>query len=52
MFQDFASEVLYNDDGSIKGVATLDMGLDKEGKKDGYQEGMELREGYSFFRRL
>ena len=24
-----ASEVLYNEDGSIKGVATLDMGLDK-----------------------
>ena len=39
-----ASEVLYNDDGSVKGVATLDMGLDKEGnKKDTYQEGMEAR---------
>ena len=38
-----ASEILYNEDGSIKGVATLAMGLDKEGnKKDGYQEGMEL----------
>ena len=33
-----ASEILYKDDGSVKGVATLDMGLDKEGnKKDGYQ---------------
>ena len=38
-----ASEVLYKEDGSIKGVATLDMGLDKNGnKKDTYQEGMEL----------
>ena len=35
--------MLYKDDGSIKGVATLDMGLDKDGnKKEGYQEGMEL----------
>ena len=25
-----ASEVLYNEDGSVKGVATLDMGIDKE----------------------
>ena len=38
-----ASEILYKDDGSVKGVATLDMGLDKEGKKqDGYERGMEL----------
>ena len=37
-----ASEILYKEDGSIKGVATLDMGLDKEGnKKEGYQEGMQ-----------
>ena len=28
-----ASEILYGEDGSIKGVATLDMGLDKDGKK-------------------
>ena len=32
-----ASEILYKDDGSVKGVATLDMGLDKDGnKKEGY----------------
>jgi len=32
-----ASEILYNEDGSIKGVATLDMGLDKNGnKKEAY----------------
>ncbi len=38
-----ASEILYRDDGSVKGVATLDMGLDKDGnKKDGYEQGMEL----------
>ena len=38
-----ASEILYKEDGSVKGVATLDMGLDKEGKKqDGYEQGMEL----------
>ena len=45
-----ASEVLYNDDGSVKGVATLDMGLDKEGnKKDTYQEGMELHAKVTVF---
>ena len=36
-----ASEILYNEDGSVKGVITQDMGLDKEGiKKDGYEPGM------------
>jgi len=45
-----ASEVLYKEDGSIKGVATLDMGLDKEGnKKEGYQEGMELHAKVTVF---
>ena len=45
-----ASEVLYNDDGSVKGVATLDMGLDKDGnKKDTYQEGMELHAKVTVF---
>ena len=45
-----ASEVLYKDDDSIKGVATLDMGLDKEGnKKEGYQEGMELHAKVTVF---
>ena len=38
-----ASEVLYNDDGSVKGVATQDMGIDKEGnKKDSFEPGIEL----------
>ena len=45
-----ASEVLYNDDGSVKGVATLDMGLDKDGnKKETYQEGMELHAKVTVF---
>ena len=46
-----ASEVLYNNDGSVKmGVATLDMGLDKEGnKKDTYQEGYCTCKSNSFF---
>ena len=45
-----ASEVLYNDDGSVKGVATQDMGLDKEGnKKDSYEPGMELHAKVTVF---
>ena len=45
-----ASEILYKEDGSVKGVATLDMGLDKEGnKKDTYQEGMELHAKVTVF---
>ena len=38
-----ASEVLYKEDGSVKGIATQDMGLDKDGnKKDSFESGMEL----------
>jgi electron-transferring-flavoprotein dehydrogenase len=45
-----ASEILYKDDGSVKGVATLDMGLDKDGnKKDGYEPGMELHAKVTVF---
>lgn len=45
-----ASEVLYNDDGSVKGVATGDMGIGKDGqKKDSYQPGIELHAKYTFF---
>ena len=45
-----ASEVLYNEDGSVKGVATQDMGLDKEGnKKDSYEPGMELHAKVTVF---
>ena len=39
-----ASEILYNEDGSVKGVATQDMGIDKEGnKKDSFEPGIELK---------
>lgn len=45
-----AAEVLYNDDGSVKGVATGDMGLAKDGShKPEYQPGMELHAKYTLF---
>ena len=45
-----AAEVLYNDDGSVKGVATGDMGLTREGEQGpNYQVGMELHAKYTFF---
>ncbi len=38
-----AAEVLYHEDGSVKGVATGDMGIGKDGEKtDAWQPGMEL----------
>jgi electron-transferring-flavoprotein dehydrogenase len=43
-----AAEVLYNDDGSVKGVATGDMGIAKDGThKDSYTPGMELHAKYT-----
>ena len=45
-----AAEILYNEDGSVKGVATGAMGVGRDGKKtDAYQEGMELHAKYTFF---
>jgi electron-transferring-flavoprotein dehydrogenase len=45
-----ASEILYHEDGSVKGVATQDMGLDKEGQpKEGYTQGIELHAKYTVF---
>jgi electron-transferring-flavoprotein dehydrogenase len=45
-----AAEILYNDDGSVKGVATGDMGLDEQGNpKDGHEPGMELHAKYTVF---
>lgn len=45
-----AAEVLYHEDGRIKGVATGDMGLDINGKpKDGHERGMELHAKYTIF---
>lgn len=45
-----ASEVLYNDDGSVKGIATGDMGIAEDGShKDSYMPGMELHAKYTLF---
>jgi electron-transferring-flavoprotein dehydrogenase len=45
-----AAEILYNEDGSVKGVATGDMGVDREGNhKPDYQPGLELHAKYTFF---
>ena len=50
IFPGFAgAEVLYNEDGSVRGVATGDMGVSEAGKeKDTYMQGMELRAKYTF----
>ena len=45
-----ASEVLYNEDGSIRGVATGDMGIGEDGEqKPTYQPGYELHARYTVF---
>jgi electron-transferring-flavoprotein dehydrogenase len=45
-----AAEVLFNEDGSVKGVATGDMGVARDGThKPDYQAGMELQGKYTFF---
>ncbi len=45
-----AAEVLYNDDGSVKGVATGHVGLGKDGlPTDNFQLGMELHAKYTVF---
>ena len=45
-----ASEILYNDDGSVKGVATQDMGVDAGGeRKATYEPGYELHAKYTVF---
>lgn len=45
-----ATEVLYHPDGSVKGVATGDMGVGADGeKKDSYQAGYELHAKYTVF---
>lgn len=45
-----AAEILYQEDGSVRGVATGDMGLDKGGQsKDSYEPGMELHARYTLF---
>jgi electron-transferring-flavoprotein dehydrogenase len=51
IFPGFAgAEVLYNDDGSVKGVATGNVGISKEGELTGdFQLGMELHAKYTIF---
>ncbi|WP_422475245.1 electron transfer flavoprotein-ubiquinone oxidoreductase [Endozoicomonas sp. ALB032] len=45
-----ANEILFNEDGSVKGVATGDMGISANGeKKDSYMPGMELHAKYTLF---
>lgn len=45
-----AAEVLYHDDGSVKGVATGDMGIGKDGEqKPSFEPGIELHAKYTFF---
>ena len=45
-----AAEVLYHDDGRVKGIATGDMGISADGeKKDSYMPGMELHARYTLF---
>ncbi|MGC6475761.1 MAG: 4Fe-4S dicluster domain-containing protein [Parvibaculales bacterium] len=44
-----AAEILFDDNGAVRGVATGDMGVSKEGeKKDGWMPGMELLAKYTF----
>ncbi|ADU92042.1 electron transfer flavoprotein-ubiquinone oxidoreductase [Taylorella equigenitalis] len=45
-----ATEVVFHDDGSVKGVATGDMGLNSDGTpSSSYQPGMELHAKYTIF---
>jgi len=45
-----ASEVLYDDQGRVRGVATSDMGIGKDGQqKSSYQAGYELLGKYTLF---
>ncbi len=45
-----AAEVLYNEDGSVKGVATGNLGINKEGEPtENFQLGMELHAKYTIF---
>jgi electron-transferring-flavoprotein dehydrogenase len=45
-----AAEVLFDEDGSVKGVATGDVGIARDGShRADYQPGMELHARYTFF---
>lgn len=51
IFAGFAgSEILYNEDGAVIGVATGDMGIDKDGNKtDAFEPGVELHAKQTVF---
>ncbi len=45
-----ASEAIFHEDGSVKGILTGDMGVAEDGsQKDGYMPGMELHAKYTVF---
>ncbi|MCK1385712.1 electron transfer flavoprotein-ubiquinone oxidoreductase [Bradyrhizobium sp. 21] len=45
-----AAEVLYDDNGAVRGIATGDMGIGRDGKpKDSFTRGMELLGKYTLF---
>ncbi len=45
-----AAEILYHGDGSVKGVATGDVGIARDGsRRPDFQPGMELHAKYTFF---
>jgi electron-transferring-flavoprotein dehydrogenase len=45
-----AAEVLYHEDGAVKGVATRDMGIGRDGEpKDGFEAGVELHARQTIF---
>ncbi|KAJ3257286.1 hypothetical protein HK103_004840 [Boothiomyces macroporosus] len=44
------AEILYNEDGSVKGIATNDVGIDKTGRpKDSFERGMEIHAKMTLF---
>ena len=51
IFPGFASQqLIFNDNGSVKGVITGDMGVSRSGeKKDGFMPGIELHAKYTLF---
>ncbi len=45
-----AQDIIYNEDGSVGGIITGDMGLDQEGnQKPSFEPGMELKAKYTVF---
>lgn len=45
-----AAEILYNSDGAVKGVATGDVGIDKDGQRTArFQSGIDLLAKYTLF---